>query len=79
MPNERICMVPGCGRALRGRAESKGNDCRGMCGSCYSAASRMVKQGRVTWDELIKAGLAAEAWDIRDTPFRRALRERLGK
>lgn len=33
---------------------------RGLCGSCYAAARRLVQRGNTTWALLIKAKLAED-------------------
>jgi len=45
----KSCVVPGCSREATSR---------GLCGSCYLAASKLVKQGRTTWEALQARGLA---------------------
>lgn len=46
------CLRPDCG----GEAYS-----HGLCRNDYSKARRLVKTGRTTWSELVKAGRANEA------------------
>lgn len=40
-------MYPGCKNYVT---------CRGLCNNHYSAASFIVRNGKATWDDLIKAG-----------------------
>ena len=60
------CMIPDCERkVLR----------RGLCAGCYSSASRRVRKGETSWDELIEWGLAGRMLQPlgRCGPFRAAL------
>jgi hypothetical protein len=43
----RRCRKPRCQR----NAES-----RGLCGSCYAVARRLVEDNAITWDELLRRG-----------------------
>ncbi len=45
--NKFKCLREGC---------IKGKFARGLCGTCYKYASRLVKQGKLTWKELEKKG-----------------------
>jgi hypothetical protein len=45
------CLIEGCDRAAKSR---------GLCKSCYQAARAAVKAGKVSWDQLVLAGLAKE-------------------
>lgn len=51
VPRGTIAVCVGCDRERRVR-------CRGLCESCVSVARRSVKRGEVTWDDLVKAGIA---------------------
>ncbi len=45
------CLYPECkGKVTR----------RGLCGSCYVTAWKLVKSGAATWEKLIKRGKALE-------------------
>lgn len=46
------CLIEGC----EGKSVS-----RGLCHSCYTTATRKVKRGAVTWEELEAAGLTKPA------------------
>ena len=46
----QTCLIEGCDRP--------GDRCRGLCRSCYELASRTVRAGTVTWDQLIAAKMA---------------------
>lgn len=51
MPEVKKCLNPHC--------QTKGNEnitSRGICRSCYSIVTRLIKQGKTTWDELAAAG-----------------------
>ena len=41
------CLRPDCQRKPL---------CRGLCASCYTIASQIVKTGQLTWEELEKQG-----------------------
>lgn len=43
------CLFPTCTRTSHSR---------GLCASHYSTAFKVVKRGRVTWEELVAAGKA---------------------
>ena len=47
-----ICATPGCGREAKIRA---------LCGRCCTAARKAVKDGKTTWEQLEKLGLAKPA------------------
>jgi len=67
-----ICMIEGC------QGEAVG---RGLCPTCYQAAHRRVKRKVVTWDQLVKAGLARQATHSGRgalSPFALALEKKLG-
>jgi len=51
-PTHKPCMTPDCGRA---------NYARGLCYLCYNTARRLIKEGRTTWDAVVKAGKALPA------------------
>jgi hypothetical protein len=46
-PNAPKCVNPDCGKVA---------GTRGLCGSCYGAASGLVKAGTVTWADLEAKG-----------------------
>ena len=46
------CLTPTCSRPSR---------TRGLCISCYVAASRLIKSGETTWSELESLGMAKAA------------------
>jgi hypothetical protein len=46
---KKPCLTPNCKGKYRGR---------GLCGSCYATAARLVSLGRTTWDKLIAEGKA---------------------
>jgi hypothetical protein len=46
-----VCSVPGCDRETLARA---------LCKSCYNSATREIRDGRTTWDELEWLGLAVK-------------------
>lgn len=41
------CLRPGCENL---------EETRGLCNSCYATALRQVRLGRVTWEQLERAG-----------------------
>lgn len=51
IPREK-CLQEGCGKAQTHR---------GLCLSCYRSASRLVRRGKITWEELEAAGQALPA------------------
>ena len=63
------CLIKGCG-AVAGTAM------RGLCPRCSGRARKCVAAGDVTWDQLVRLGLAEP--DEAD-PFTRALNEALKK
>lgn len=52
MKEPMICLRPGCGQPSK---------TRGLCQRCYAAAGTLVKEKKVTWQELVSAGKALEA------------------
>lgn len=48
---QRICLRPKCNRVA---------ECRGLCGSDYVIANRLVNEGLTTWEELERKGKAEE-------------------
>lgn len=47
--SNRKCIVVEC--------ENK-QDSRGLCSRCYASAHKYVKDGKTTWEQLAKLGLA---------------------
>lgn len=61
MPEVKKCLNPHC--------QTKGNDnltSRGICRSCYSIVTRLIKQGKTTWDALEAAGYVTKASRTRE-------------
>jgi hypothetical protein len=44
------CLVKGCGRE---------SQIRGLCGRCCTAARKLIKEGKATWEQLESLGIAA--------------------
>lgn len=67
-PEPEKCMTPECVRPSK-----PGN--KGMCRSCHSAVARLVRQGRITWQQLEEKGLAKPERDPQTTasPIIRAI------
>ena len=53
--NQGKCLNPNCERKQKSR---------GLCGSCYDIAARLVREHRVTWEELEQAGKVREAGPV---------------
>lgn len=61
-----VCLIPECGTR-------RGPDyARGMCLRCYASAKKAVEAGTMTWEELVKMGLAIAESD----PFTKAVNNR---
>jgi hypothetical protein len=70
MTNDNMCLMPTCNTHHR---------CRGLCHTHYSIASRLVSDGRTTWEELIKTGRAVSKLQMRrDGSTRWFLGEEIG-
>ena len=59
------------------KRRDKVTNCRGRCAACYRAAWRLVKAGKVTWEQLEKAGLVSEPVRRRRGAFCEAAAKRL--
>lgn len=59
-----VCLIEGCDRP--------GDHSRGLCRQCYEIASKAVRTGKVTWDQLVAAKMALPPHKPR-TPFAKAL------
>lgn len=58
------CLVPQCTNLARSR---------GLCPSCSASARKLIKQGKTTWEELVKKGKALEIKaGVRGASFRDA-------
>lgn len=49
--SKKPCLYPGC--------KERGSCGRGLCGTHYHVARKLVKKGRTTWDKLIASGKCA--------------------
>lgn len=57
-------MIDGCDREI---------EARGLCHSCYQVALRKVKEGVVSWENLVDMGLALKTEATKRSPFSKAL------
>jgi len=55
------CIVSGCDNDVR---------TRGMCGSCYSSALKLIRDGETSWENLKDMCLATEPYQSRSSHFR---------
>ncbi len=69
--NTEKCLIPDCPNMAAPALK------RGLCMKCYSSARKMVERGAVTWDKLVKEGLALDSAD--SEPFLKAVRGMGGK
>ena len=66
------CLNPACTRTCGGSSRPNLGGSRGLCAPCYNDALRLVKQGKTTWEEMERLGLAKPP---RGTMLERAIRE----
>lgn len=60
-PTTTKCLRPDCTSPAKHR---------GLCGSCYSCACRLVKQNKTSWDVLTSTGKALPAKSVADNASR---------
>ncbi len=53
------CLTPSCHNDS-GWTKTMRKGSRGLCRQCYIVASRFVRQGRTTWEELERLNLASQ-------------------
>ena len=64
------CLIKTCTRPAK-------NGGRGLCNACYHSALRLVRQGIVTWEELVNIKLASNATIAPLGVFQQALQEEM--
>jgi len=49
---KKICLIGDCGKPIHAR---------GLCSSCYGAATELTKKGKISWETLEELGFALES------------------
>ena len=57
-PNNGECIKPDCNRGITSR---------GLCQKHYFVALKLVRNGKITWDELMKRGKVLYTHTMRDS------------
>ena len=73
-------MTNDCGKEIVSERNGKQvSGARGLCLKCYQIATRFVRSGKATWEELVEKGLCTEASKgTRSSPFGRQFVEVFG-